>query len=73
MRWLDGITNAVVVNLGKILGDDEGQGGLVRCIPWGHKESDMIWQLKNNKNALGISKTEIGNTSHLMCPWNAFH
>ena len=41
MRWLDGITNAVVVNLGKILGDGEGQGGLVCCIPWGHKVSVM--------------------------------
>ena len=41
MRWLDGITNAVVVNLGKILADGEVQGGLVCSIPWGHKESDM--------------------------------
>ena len=22
-------------------GDGEGQGGLVCCSPWGHKESDM--------------------------------
>ena len=21
-------------------GDDEGQGGLAHCSPWGHKESD---------------------------------
>ena len=41
MRWLDGITNAVVVNLGKILGDDEGQGGLVCCSPQGRRESDV--------------------------------
>ena len=26
--------------LGQIPGDDEGQGGLVYCSPWGHKESD---------------------------------
>ena len=24
------------------LGDGEGQGSLVCCSPWGHKESDMI-------------------------------
>ena len=25
----------------QILGDGEGQGGLVCCSPWGRKESDM--------------------------------
>ena len=34
------------------LGDDNGQGSLVCCSPWGHKESDMTEQLSNNK---GIS------------------
>ena len=28
-------------DLGQILGDSEGQGGLACCSPWGHKESDM--------------------------------
>ena len=28
-------------------GDGEGQGNLVFCSPWGHKESDMTEQLKN--------------------------
>ena len=27
------------------LGDGEGQGSLVCCSPWGHKESDMTEQL----------------------------
>ena len=27
------------------LGTDEGQGGLVSCSPWGHKESEKIEQL----------------------------
>ena len=36
MRWLDGITNAMNMNLG----DGEGQGGLASCSPWGHKELD---------------------------------
>ena len=29
--------------------DSEGQGSLVCCSPWGHKESDMTKQLNNNK------------------------
>ena len=31
------------------LGDSEGQGSLVCCRPWGHKESDTTEQLNNNK------------------------
>ena len=27
------------------LGIGEGQGGLVSCSPWGHKESDMTEEL----------------------------
>ena len=34
--------------LGQTLGDSEGQGGLVCCSPWGHKESDMTGRLNNN-------------------------
>ena len=30
-------------------GDSEGQGSLVCCSPWGHKELDATQQLKNNK------------------------
>ena len=30
-------------------GHSEGQGSLVSCSPWGHKESDTMEQL-NNKN-----------------------
>ena len=29
-------------------GDGEGQGSLVVCSPWGHKESDMT-EVSNNK------------------------
>ena len=29
--------------------DDEGQESLACCIPWGRKESDMTWQLKNKQ------------------------
>ena len=31
------------------LGDGEGQGSLVCCSPWGHKELEMTEQLNNNK------------------------
>ena len=31
-------------------GDGEGQGSLVCCSPWGHKELDITEQLKNNNN-----------------------
>ena len=29
-------------------GDDEGQGSLVCCNPWGHKEPDTTERLNNN-------------------------
>ena len=34
-----------VHELGQTPGDDEGQGCLACYSPWGHKESDMTWQL----------------------------
>ena len=42
MRWLDGITDSMDMSLSKLqelLMDRKG--GLVCCIPWGRKESDM--------------------------------
>ena len=41
MRWLDGVTDSMDMSE-QALGDDEGQGSLVCCSPWGHKVSDMI-------------------------------
>ena len=35
MRWLDGITDSVDMNLGKTLGDGEGQVSLACCSPRG--------------------------------------
>ena len=46
MRWLDDITDAMYMNLGK-LGDSEGQGGLQCFSPWVYKELDKTVRLNN--------------------------
>ena len=51
MRWLDGITDAMDMNLGKLLGDGEGQGGLACCSPGDCKDSDTTGRLNNNNVA----------------------
>ena len=33
----------------QVLGDGEGQGSLVCCSPWGHKESDTTERLNNEQ------------------------
>ena len=43
-RWLNGH------EFEQALGDSEGQGSLVCCNLWGHKESDTTELLNNNKN-----------------------
>ena len=45
MRWLVGITDLMDMSLGKFQEFGDGQGGLVCCGSWGHKESDMTEQL----------------------------
>ena len=46
MRWLDDITDSMDMSLIKfrelVVG---GQGGLVHCNTWGHKESDTTERL----------------------------
>ena len=54
MRWLDGVTDSMDMNLNK-LGDSEGQGSLACCSSWGHKESDTTEWL-NHEQPLIISK-----------------
>ena len=55
MRWLDGITNSIDVNLSKlwelVL---DGQGSLACCHPWGHKESDTTEQLNWTEHSIYI-------------------
>ena len=41
MRWLDGITEAMNVNSHQLLGDGEGQGGLVCCAVHGVAKCQM--------------------------------
>ena len=47
MRCLVGITDAMDMNLGKLL-EMVRDRDLACCSPWGCKESDMTRQLKNN-------------------------
>ena len=48
MRWLDGITDAMDVNLGKLWEMTGGHGGLACWRQWGCKELDMTGRLNNN-------------------------
>ena len=50
MRWLDGIIDSNGHKSEQTLGDREGQGSLVCCSPWSHKESDT--ERLNNNNPL---------------------
>ena len=38
--------------LWKIPRDNKGQGRLVSCHPWDHKDSDRTWQLNNQSVSL---------------------
>ena len=43
-------------------GDDEGQGSLVCCGPWGRKELDTTWQLNNNKRGSSFRRSPLHNS-----------
>ena len=49
MRWLDGITASMDMNLSKLGENSESQGSLACCSPWGCKESDVTERLNKTK------------------------
>ena len=51
MRWLDGVTNSMDMNLGK-LWETVRDRGLACGSSWGHKESDMTWRLNDKGRKL---------------------
>ena len=48
MRWLGGSTDSMDMSLSKASGVGDGQGSLVCCSPWGHKESDTTELIELN-------------------------
>ena len=69
MRWLDGIINSVDNGheFEQTPGDSEGQGSLMCCISWGHKESDMTerlnWTELNWSPVAYWAPTDLGSSS----------
>ena len=47
IRWLDGITNAMNMNFGKLLEMVRDREAWRAANPWGPKESDMAGRLNN--------------------------
>ena len=47
MRWLDGITDAMNMNLGKLRKMVRDREAWRAAVHWGHKEWDMTGQLNN--------------------------
>ena len=69
MGWLDGIIDSMDMSLRKLQEDSEGQGSLVCCSPWDHKELDTTERLNGTELGLGAGKREWGlaSTSTVEC------
>ena len=52
IRWLDGITYSNGHEFEQTQGVSEGQGSLVCCSPWGHREFDVTQRLNSSNNIL---------------------
>ena len=50
MRWLDGTTDIMNMNLGKLLEMVRDRQALCAAVHGGRKESDITWQLNNNSS-----------------------
>ena len=60
MRWLDGITDSMDVESERTPGVGDGQGGLVCCDSWGHKELDTTETELNWTNLWEIAARNCG-------------
>ena len=49
-RWDGWMASPTQWTFVQTLGDGEGQGSLVCCSPWDHKESDTIWWLNSEQH-----------------------
>ena len=66
MRWLDGITDLMDMNLSKLQEGRGGQRSLVCCNPWGHNELDMTQQLNNSFKCWLFSIPPLLSSVHLL-------